>query len=81
MSAIPTYTCVKCEYGVNGRLTKHSEEQRLIQFLMGLNSSYIAIRGNTFMISPLPNVSQAHPLLVQEEKQRQVKSSNLTHNS
>ncbi|KAL6348342.1 hypothetical protein AAG906_005643 [Vitis piasezkii] len=47
------------------------EEDRLMQFLMGLNESYKAVRSNILMMSPLPNVRQAYSLIVQEEMQRQ----------
>ena len=41
---------------------------------MGLNSSYIAVRGNNLMMTPFPSMSQAYSLLVQQERQRQVKT-------
>jgi len=41
---------------------------------MGLNSSYTAIRGNILMMTPFPSINQAYSLLVQEERQRQVKT-------
>ena len=74
VSNIPKCTCGKCECGINGQLHKYTEEQRLIQFLMGLNGSYTAVRGNILMMSPFPGMSQAYSLLVQEERQRQVKN-------
>ena len=74
VSNIPKCTCAKCECEINKRLLKYVEEQRLIQFLMGLNGSYTAVRGNILMMSPFPAMSQAYSLLVQEEKQRQVKN-------
>jgi len=74
VGGVPMCTCAKCECGVNGKLHNYTEEQRLIQFLMGLNPSYTAVRGNILMMSPFPSMSQAYSLLVQEERQRQVKS-------
>ena len=74
VSGMPMCTCAKCECGINGKLHNYTEEQRLIQFLMGLNQSYTAVRGNILMMSHFPSMSQAYSLLVQEEKQRQVKS-------
>ncbi|RVX15598.1 Retrovirus-related Pol polyprotein from transposon RE1 [Vitis vinifera] len=50
------------------------EEDRLMQFLMGLDESYKVVRSNILMMSPLPNVRQAYSLIVQEEMQRQVSS-------
>ncbi|XP_075076494.1 uncharacterized protein LOC142163140 [Nicotiana tabacum] len=48
------------------------EEDRLMQFLMGLNDVYNAVRSNILMISPLPNVRQAYSFVIQEEMQRQM---------
>ncbi|KAH7569016.1 hypothetical protein JRO89_XS06G0089500 [Xanthoceras sorbifolium] len=48
------------------------EEDRMMQFLMGLNDSYNVVRSNILMITPLPNVRQAYSLVNQEEMQRQV---------
>ena len=40
---------------------------------MVLNGSYTAIRGNILVMTPFPTMSQAYLLLVQEERQRQIK--------
>ena len=65
--------CKKCECDVNGRLQNYLQEQKIIQFLMGLNESYTTVRGNILMMTPLPSLSQIYSLLVQEEGQRQVR--------
>ncbi|KAL6323616.1 hypothetical protein AAG906_039210 [Vitis piasezkii] len=46
------------------------DQQRLMQFLMGLNESYSAIRGQILLMNPLPSVRQAYSSVCQEEKQR-----------
>jgi len=61
---------------VNNRLQNYDQEQRIIQFLMGLNESYTAVRGNILMMNSFPSLSQIYSLLVQEERQRHVKSRN-----
>ncbi|KAK3026447.1 hypothetical protein RJ639_041857 [Escallonia herrerae] len=48
------------------------EEDRLMQFLMGLHDTYNVVRTNSLMISPLPNVQHAYSLVIQEETQRQM---------
>lgn len=53
-------------------MLKSLHDERLIQFLMGLNDTYASIRSKILMISPLPNVNVAYSLLIQEEKQRKV---------
>jgi len=50
------------------------EEDRLMQFIMGLNDSYSTVCSNILMMSPLPNVRQAYSLVIQEETQRQMSS-------
>ncbi|PNX84751.1 hypothetical protein L195_g040814, partial [Trifolium pratense] len=50
------------------------EEDRLMQFLMGLNDTYSTVRTNILMMSPLPNVRQAYSLVIQDETQRQMSS-------
>ncbi|KAI4296877.1 hypothetical protein L6164_036796 [Bauhinia variegata] len=50
------------------------EEDRMIQFLIGLNDAYNTVRSNILMMSPLPNVRQADSLVIQEETQRHMTS-------
>ncbi|XP_059277714.1 uncharacterized protein LOC132031841 [Lycium ferocissimum] len=54
------------------KVVKSVQNERLIQFLMGLNDAYVSIKSNIIMMSPLPSVSQAYALLIQDEKQREV---------
>ena len=42
---------------------------------MGLNDDYNSIRGNILMMSHLASISQVYSMLIQEEKQREIKSS------
>lgn len=41
---------------------------------MGLNEAYTVVRGSILMINPFPTMAQTFSILVQEEKQREVKS-------
>lgn len=43
------------------------EEDRLMQFLMGLNDVHNIIRTNILKIAPMPNVRQAYSLAIQDE--------------
>ncbi|RVW58109.1 hypothetical protein CK203_111120 [Vitis vinifera] len=52
------------------------DQQKLMQFLMGLNESYSAIRGQILLMNPLPSVRQAYSSISQEEKQRLLTSTN-----
>lgn len=69
VSELPACTC-----GSAQSLVKFLQDQKLIQFLMGLNSEYNTIRGNILMMKPLPSINQAYSLLMQDEKQREVHS-------
>ncbi|XP_070050292.1 uncharacterized protein [Nicotiana tomentosiformis] len=55
---------------------EHLEQQKLFQFLMGLNVSYGAIRSQILLQSPPPSVSRAFEMLINEENQRKVCVSN-----
>ncbi|KAF3639997.1 hypothetical protein FXO38_22347 [Capsicum annuum] len=46
----------ECDYGGKMRISKAQQDERLIQFLMGLNEAYRAVRSNILMISPLPSL-------------------------
>jgi len=50
------------------------ESQQLMQFLIGLNDVYKTVRGNLIMMRPLPSLSQAYNVILQEEKQRGLSS-------
>ncbi|GAB4851720.1 hypothetical protein Ancab_039938 [Ancistrocladus abbreviatus] len=68
-------TILVCTCGAAQIAFKKEQDQRLLQFLMGLNDDYNMIRGNILMMSLLPSVGQAYSLLIQEEKQREIRAS------
>ncbi|KAH6819786.1 hypothetical protein C2S53_010169 [Perilla frutescens var. hirtella] len=68
---VPCHTCTCGAIDLN----KHNEEsERLMQFLMGLNDSYEAIRNQILILDPLPTVSQAYSMVLQVEDQKEVSS-------
>ncbi|XP_047265098.1 uncharacterized protein LOC124897019 [Capsicum annuum] len=65
-----------CTCGAKEHLYKAEQDRKLVQFLMGLNEAYTAVRGNILMMNPLPTLAQTFSLLVREERQREIKPSN-----
>ena len=43
-----------------------------MSFLMGLNETYAAVRGQILIMDPVPPLSKVFSLLLQDEKQRKV---------
>ncbi|XP_076934250.1 uncharacterized protein LOC143600440 [Bidens hawaiensis] len=62
INSIPSCAC-----GAAHAFAKREEDQRLIQFLVGLNPSYDMIRSNILMMQPLPSIDNAYGILIQEE--------------
>lgn len=68
----PTIVCkCGCKCGSHRLQEEKEQKKRLLQFLMGLNDSFAAARGQILMMSPLPSVAQAFSLIKQDEKQNQ----------
>ncbi|XP_022030833.1 uncharacterized protein LOC110931759 [Helianthus annuus] len=70
LNLLPSCTC-----GVSQDFAKREEDQRLFQFLMGLNSNYDNVRRTILMMKPIPSIRQAYAQLVQDEKQREIHAS------
>ncbi|XP_070032909.1 uncharacterized protein [Nicotiana tomentosiformis] len=75
LSAKTQCSC-QCTYGAKESMHKAEQDRRLIQFLMGLNEIYTTVRGSILMMNPLPSMAQAFFLLIQDEKQREMKPPN-----
>uniref|UniRef100_A0A7C8Z3N9 Retrotransposon Copia-like N-terminal domain-containing protein n=1 Tax=Opuntia streptacantha TaxID=393608 RepID=A0A7C8Z3N9_OPUST len=73
MLSVPTCSCgINCATYIHDQ--KMKEREQLIQLLVGLNDVYKGVRGNILMSRPLPNVSEAYYMLLQEEHQREMSS-------
>nr|XP_016481241.1 PREDICTED: uncharacterized protein LOC107802288 [Nicotiana tabacum] len=60
-----------CICAVKEGLLRDDEENKVHQFLMGLNKTYITVRSNILMMNPLPSLDNVCNILLQDEKQRQ----------
>lgn len=72
----------KCSCATRGCACDHAKKMeayedmiKLSQFLMGLSDQYTAVRVQLLMLQPLPTISQAFSLLLQEESQRDFSKS------
>lgn len=62
-------TCGGCTCGVNDRLDQRDEENRLLEFLMGLPDRFRIIRTIILMKEPWPSVDDAFDMVKNEEHQ------------
>ncbi|XP_058106355.1 uncharacterized protein LOC131249570 [Magnolia sinica] len=69
-SLLPSCTC-----GVMKILHDRDQEEKVLQFLMRLHDSYVAIRGHILLMNPLPSLNMAYALVLQKEKQREIANS------
>ncbi|XP_015072518.1 uncharacterized protein LOC107016617 [Solanum pennellii] len=67
-------SCV-CGCGAKAKHLQAHKDERLLQFLMGLNESFIGVRRNILLSSPLPSIRKAYSLVFQDEKQREINTS------
>lgn len=72
LAPLPKCICVSntCSCGVSAKLEAYEQINSLSQFLMGLNDVFTSIRGQILLMKPLPTLSQAYFMLLQEENQR-----------
>ncbi|XP_019228278.1 PREDICTED: uncharacterized protein LOC109209461 [Nicotiana attenuata] len=61
-----------CVCAAKEGLQKEKEEDRVHQFLMGLNEVYVGVRSNILIMQPLSSLDTVYNILLQDEKQRQV---------
>ncbi|KAK3028580.1 hypothetical protein RJ639_039271 [Escallonia herrerae] len=66
---MPTCKCGKCTCDLGSVLEKKREEEKVHQFLMGLDETiYGTVRSNVLAQDPLPNLNRVYSTLIQEEK-------------
>ena len=63
--------CGNCTWDVAGRFATDREEEKLHQFLIGINDElYATVRSNLLSTSPLPDLDRVYQACLQEEKSR-----------
>ncbi|GJW49671.1 retrovirus-related pol polyprotein from transposon TNT 1-94 [Tanacetum coccineum] len=67
-----------CTYEAAAHFEKHNHLIKLMQFLMGLNDNYLAIRSNILTRDPLPLVKIAFAIVSGEESHRNITSVETT---
>lgn len=70
---IPICTCSGCKCGIKSKLEKQREEERVHQFLMGLDDVlYGTVRSNLLATDPLPSLNRIYATLIQEERVKSI---------
>lgn len=59
-------------------LMDRDEQDRVLKFLMGLNDTFTATRGQILMMEPKPSLIKVLNFVSQEERQRSMKNSSVT---
>ncbi|PNX75889.1 hypothetical protein L195_g031833, partial [Trifolium pratense] len=66
---IPVCSCGRCKCDISSKLEKRREEERVHQFLMGLDDAiYGTVRSNLLATDPLPNLNRVYSTMIQEER-------------
>ena len=69
----PACSCGKCKCNIASKLEKRREEEKVHQFLMGLDDvTYGAVRSNLLATDPLPSLNRVYSTLIQEERVRTI---------
>ncbi|KAH7848934.1 hypothetical protein Vadar_010532 [Vaccinium darrowii] len=76
----PLSTCAWCQCGEGSKRIAHHNEDRLMQFLMGLNDTYNPIRGQILLLKPVPDIREAYNMVTQDEKKQEIGNNSLTEN-
>ena len=64
----PLCSCSGCKCDIGSKIAKKREEERVHQFLMGLEGDlYRTVRSNLLATEPLPSLNRVYSTLVQEE--------------
>ncbi|EOY05030.1 Cysteine-rich RLK (RECEPTOR-like protein kinase) 8 [Theobroma cacao] len=68
---IPVCTC-GCTCGAAKKMEDMQEQEKVFDFLMGLDDTFSTVRSQILSVDPLPSLGKTSSIAAQEEKQRQV---------
>lgn len=69
---IPSCTCAaKCVRGLSKTLIEYQHYDYVHSFLMGLNESYAAVRGQILLMEPFPGINKVFSLIQNHENKRE----------
>ncbi|XP_028093464.1 uncharacterized protein LOC114293571 [Camellia sinensis] len=68
-----------CNCGTMKTVLEYQQSQKTMKFLIGLNESYVAIRGQILLMDPFPTINRAYSLVLQHERQCDVSTGKQTH--
>ena len=71
LNLVPACTC-GCTCGTAKKMQTMREEEKVFDFLMGLDEAYATVRSQILSVHQLPNLGRAYAIAAQEEKQRLV---------
>ncbi|KAK2969735.1 hypothetical protein RJ640_015879 [Escallonia rubra] len=71
LNLVPTCAC-GCTCGAAKKMQSMREEEKVFDFLMGLDESFGTLRSQVLSIEPLPTLGRAYAITAQEEKQKSV---------
>ncbi|KAJ4769381.1 hypothetical protein LUZ62_053638 [Rhynchospora pubera] len=70
---VPFCTCGGCTCNLTSKLLKDREDEKIHQFLMGLDDSVFGnVRTHILGMDPMPSLSKVYSMVVQEERHRSV---------
>ncbi|KAJ1691232.1 hypothetical protein LUZ63_015387 [Rhynchospora breviuscula] len=69
---VPACTCGCCVCNLTSDFLREKEEEKIHQFLMGLDDVYGPIRTNILSMDPLPSLNKVYSTVIQEERHKSV---------
>ncbi|XP_059436248.1 uncharacterized protein LOC132169195 [Corylus avellana] len=77
----PISICNCCNCGRMKSILELYSQEKVLQFLMGLNDSFSTVRAQILLTNPLPPINKVFSLIIQEEKQREITVNSISHDT